>query len=220
MFVAEWMSRDVMTVGPDEKISVAARVLARHRIRQLPVVESHVLVGLMTKSDLLRACPPDLNPFSLAGAVAQELARPIRQVMTTELITIAADAPMERAAHILIDRRINALPVVKGRELVGILTGSDISRALLAALGAGSPGVRITFTVGGSEDVFSSVAALASQHGVRVRNVTVFEHQGKHTAVVRLDQERAAFLDDLWKSGHRIDSVARFGDAANPPWAR
>jgi acetoin utilization protein AcuB len=214
MFVAEWMSRDVLTVGPDEKISDAARVLAQHRIRQLPVVENRALVGLMTKSDLLRACPPDLNPFSLAGADARELARPVRQVMTTELITVAPDAPLERAAHILIDRRINALPVSKGRELVGILTGSDISRALLAALGAGSPGVRITFEVGGSEDVFASVAVLAKKHGVRVRSVTAFEHQGKHTAVIRLDEERAAFLDDLWQSGHRIDSVARFGDAA------
>jgi acetoin utilization protein AcuB len=212
MFVAEWMTRDVLTVGPDEKISDVARVLARHRIRQLPVVEDRVLVGLMTKSDLLRACPPDLNPFSLVGTEAKELARPIRHVMTTELVTVAPDAPLERAAHILIDRRINALPVAKGRELVGILTGSDISRALLAALGAGNPGVRITFEVGGSEDVFASVAVLASKHRVRVRSVTAFEHQDRRTAVVRLDEEKAAFIEDLWKSGHRIDSVARFGD--------
>jgi acetoin utilization protein AcuB len=215
MFVAEWMSRDVLTVGPDEKISDAARVLARHRIRQLPVVEDRALVGLMTKSDLLRACPPDLNPFSLVGAEAKELARPIRQVMATEVITVAPDAPLETAAHILIERRVNALPVTKGRELVGILTGQDISRALLAALGAGNPGVRVTFEVGGSEDVFASVAALARKHGLRVRSVTAFEHEGKHTAVVRLDEERGTFLEDLWKSGHRIDSVARFGDTAS-----
>jgi acetoin utilization protein AcuB len=169
----------------------------------------------MTKSDLLRACPPTLNPFSLAGAEAKELARPIRQIMTTEIVTIAPDAPLETAAHVLIDRRINALPVTKGRELVGILTGQDISRALLAALGAGNPGVRITFEVGGSEDVFASVAALASKHGVRIRSVTAFEHQGKHTAVVRLDKEHAAFVEDLWKGGHRVGSVARFGNS--PP---
>jgi acetoin utilization protein AcuB len=211
MFVAEWMSRDVMTADPDEKISAAARLMAQHHIRQLPVVDKGLLVGLVTKSDLLRACPPDLNPFSLAAAVATELAHPIRHIMTTEVITVAPESPLEQAAHTLIDRRINALPVVTGRRLVGILTSSDICRSLLAALGAGSPGVRITFEIGGSEDVFASVAALAAKHGARVRNVTAFEHEGRHVAVVRLDEERGGFLDDLWKSGHRVDSVARFG---------
>ena len=158
----------------------------------------------------LRACPPDLNPFSLIGSVATELARPIRDIMTTEVVTARPDSPLEEAAHLLIDRRINALPVVANLRLAGILTGSDISRALLAALGAGTPGVRITFDVADGEDVFTLVSALAAKHEVRVHNVTTFEQGGHHVAIVRLDQERAAMVEALWQSGHRVSSVARF----------
>ena len=210
MLVAEWMTRDVITVVCDDKVQVAAHTLGKHRIRQVPVVEGDCLVGLVTKSDLLRACPPDLNPFSLIGSVANELARPIRDIMTTEIITTRPDSPLEEAAHRLIDRRINALPVVANLRLVGILTGSDISRALLAALGAGTPGVRITFEVAGDEDVFALVSALGAKHQVRVHNVTAFEHDGRHLAIVRLDQERPAMVEALWQGGHRVSSVARF----------
>lgn len=211
MFVVEWMVRDVVTIGRDETIAVAARVLAKHHIRQLPVVEKGNLVGLLTKSNLLRASPPDLNPFSLAAAVSDELSRPVHQIMITDVVTVGPEAPLEQAALVLIDRRINALPVVKGVHLLGILTGQDISRALLAALGAGKPGVRITFEVAGGEDVFASIGPLAAHRQVHVRSVTTFEHEGKHIGIVRLDEEHAAFLDDLWKSGHRVVSVARFG---------
>jgi acetoin utilization protein AcuB len=210
MLVAEWMTRDVLTVGPDDNAQVAAHILGKRRIRQVPVVEGDSLVGLVTKSDLLRACPPDLNPFSLIGSAGTELARPIRDIMTTEIITTRPESPLEEAAHQLIDRRINALPVVSNVRLTGILTGSDISRALLAALGAGTPGVRITFDVAGQEDVFALVSALAVKHGARVHNVTTFEHDGHHVAIVRLDQERPAMVEELWQGGHRVSSVARF----------
>jgi len=210
MLVAEWMTRDVVSVGPDDMISTAAHVLGKRRIRQVPVVEGDCLVGLVTKSDLLRTCPPDLNPFSLIGSVANELARPIREIMTTDIFTTRPDSPLEEAAHQLIDRRINALPVVTNLRLGGILTGSDISRALLAALGAGTPGVRITFEVAGHEDVFALVSALAAKHEARVHNVTTFERDGQHVAIVRLDQERPGMVEALWQSGHRVSSVARF----------
>ncbi len=210
MLVAEWMTRDVVAVAPGDMISTAARILGKRRIRQVPVVEGDCLVGLLTKSDLLRACPPDLNPFSLIGRVATELARPIRDIMTTEVVTARPDSPLEEAAHQLIDRRINALPVVANLRLAGILTGSDISRALLAALGAGTPGVRITFDVAESEDVFALVSALAAKHEARVRNVTTFEHDGHHVAILRIDQEVPAMVEALWQSGHRVSSVARF----------
>jgi acetoin utilization protein AcuB len=210
MLVAEWMTRDVLTVGPDDKISTAAHILGKRRIRQVPVVEGECLVGLVTRSDLLRACPPDLNPFSLIGSVTSELARPIRDIMTAEVVTARPDSPLEEAAHQLVDRRINSLPVVSNLRLAGILTGSDISRALLAALGGGTPGVRITFEVACHEDVFALVSTLATKHQARVHNVTTFEHDGHYVAIVRLDQDRPGMVEELWQSGHRVSSVARF----------
>jgi acetoin utilization protein AcuB len=210
MLVSEWMTRAVVSVGPDDRSSKAASLMAHRRIRQVPVVEDDKLVGLVTKSDLLRACPPDLNPFSLMGAVAEELARPIRQIMTSTPITVVPDEPIEGAARLLVDKRLNALPVASGARLSGIITGSDISRALLAALGAGAPGVRISFDVSDDEDVFTFVTNLAKKHAVRVVSVTAFEQDKQRIAVVRLDQEKQAMVEEIWKTGHMVSSVARF----------
>ena len=71
MLVGEWMSRDVVTVGVNDKISRVAALMSRLRIKQVPVLDGDKLAGLVTRSDLIRACPPDLNPFSLLGPIAE-----------------------------------------------------------------------------------------------------------------------------------------------------
>jgi acetoin utilization protein AcuB len=210
MLVGEWMSRDVVSVGVNDRISRVAALMARLRIKQVPVLDEDRLVGLVTRSDLIRACPPDLNPFSLLGPIAQELAQPVRHFVTSETVTVGPETPLEGAAHLLIARNINALPVVSAGRLVGIIAGSDICRALLAALGAGVPGVRITFDVGEDEDVFTFVTALARKHEVRVVSVTAFEQERQRVAVVRVDHEKPDMVDEIWRTGHRVSSVARF----------
>jgi len=211
MLVAEWMSRDVVSVGINDKISLAATRMSRLRIKQIPVLDDDRLAGFVTRSDVLRACPPNFNPFSLLGPVADELAQSVRHFMTAEPVTVAPETPLEGAARLLIERNINALPVVSAGRLVGIIAGSDICRALLAALGAGGPGARITFDVGDEEDVFSFVTSLARKHGVRVVSVTAFEQEKRRVAVVRVDQEKPQMVDEIWSTGHRVTSVARFG---------
>jgi acetoin utilization protein AcuB len=211
MLVAEWMSRNVVSVGINDKISRAATFMSRLHIKQVPVLDDDRLVGLVTRSDVLRACPPDLNPFSLLGPVADELARSVRYFMTAETVSVAPETPLEGAARLLIERNINALPVVSAGRVVGIIAGSDICRALLAALGAGGPGTRITFDVGEDEDVFTFVTGLARKHGVQVVSVTAFEQEKRRVAVVRVDQEKPQMVDEIWRTGHRVSSVARFG---------
>jgi acetoin utilization protein AcuB len=130
--------------------------------------------------------------------------------MTSTPITVVPDEPIEGAARLLVDKRLNALPVASGARLSGIITGSDISRALLAALGAGAPGVRISFDVSDDEDVFTFVTNLAKKHAVRVVSVTAFEQDKQRIAVVRLDQEKQAMVEEIWKTGHMVSSVARF----------
>jgi len=117
MLVGEWMSRDVVTVGVNDKISRVAALMSRLRIKQVPVLDGDKLAGLVTRSDLIRACPPDLNPFSLLGPIAEELAQPVRHFVATETVTVAPETPLEGAAHLLIARNINALPVVSAGKV-------------------------------------------------------------------------------------------------------
>jgi acetoin utilization protein AcuB len=211
MLVTEWMTRDPLTLGPDETMEVAAELMARRSVRRLPVVELGHVVGIVTKSDVLNACPADFNPFSAEAAGHPALQVPLRQIMTAHPHTVRPDVPIEAAAQLMVDHKIGGLPVV-GDRLVGILTESDLFRALILALGAGAPGLRITFDVSENEDAILFAVDLARRHGLRLASVTTHAHEGQRYAIVRLSgPEPAGLVDSLWKTGHRVLSVLRAG---------
>jgi acetoin utilization protein AcuB len=209
VLVAEWMTRDPIVVGPDDTLGTAAETMARRNIRRMPVVEDGVVAGIITKSDVLNACPADFNPFSAEAIGTNPLTVPVRQVMSAHPRTVRPDAPIEAAAKLMIDHKIGGLPVVADR-LVGILTESDLFRALTAALGAEGAGLRITFDLSQGEDPVRFAVDLASRHGLRLASISTHSRDGQRMAIVRLlGTEPPGLVDDLWKTGHRVLSVLR-----------
>jgi acetoin utilization protein AcuB len=212
MLVAEWMTRDPATVQADTTLGAAAALMVRRKIRRIPVVVGdEQLVGIVTKSDLLGAAPGSLNPFSPEAARDPSLAISLRRIMTSPPVTVAADAPIETAAQLMIERKIGGLPVLLGQRLAGILTESDVFRAFTAALGGGGgAGLRISFDVSAGEDVVAFIVELAGRHRQRVTSIATFARGGRVSAVVRLvGPESPSLVDELWKTGHRVQSVLR-----------
>lgn len=211
MLVSEFMTRGAISVRPDTTLAEAVRILAARRIKRLTVVRGNTLVGILNDSDVLRACPANLNPFSPVAADDPALKRPVSRAMTSPAQTIDSDAPLEEAARIFIDRKIGALPVMSGKSLVGIITETDAFRALITLLGEG-PGIRITFDVPREEeDVLEFVLELSRRHGMRVGAVLSREHGDRRLVVVRLlGREDTRLMEDIWRTGHRVISVARF----------
>jgi acetoin utilization protein AcuB len=208
VLVAEWMTRDPLTHGPDDTLAAAAETMARHKIRRIPIVEAGQLLGIVAKSDLLSACPPDVNPFSAEALATATLTRPLREIMTAHPLSVRPDAPIELAAQLMVDRKVGGLPVV-GDHLVGILTESDLFRALTAALGSGA-GLRITFDVSADEDAVLLAVELARRHGLRLASISTHARDERRYAIVRLvGSEPAGLVDELWRTGHRVVSVLR-----------
>src|SRR5919109_4089390 len=119
MFIVEkWMTKNVITVPPHEKIIDAFELMQRQGIRHLPVVEDGELKGLVTDRDIRLALIP--SPLSTAedrvyhlGALEQ-----VEEIMTTDLITVAPTATIEDAAKHLAQHKIGAVPVVAHDKLV------------------------------------------------------------------------------------------------------
>jgi acetoin utilization protein AcuB len=212
MLVAEWMTRDPLTATPDESVGVVASLMIRRNVRRVPIVQrdGH-LVGIVTKSDVLGACPASFNPFSAGAEVTRVLIRPAQEIMSHPPFTVAPDAPLESAARMMIDRKVGGLPVLSSTGLVGILTESDLFRAFTVALGADEPGsVRITFDVTEGEDAISFAVDLARRHGLRVVSAATFVRGERRAALLRLaGDETPAFIEELCKTGHRVLSVLR-----------
>jgi acetoin utilization protein AcuB len=217
MLVAEWMTRDPVTILASGTLGEVAATMVRRKVRRLPVVAAPdgPLIGIISKGDVLGGAPAHVNPFSPAADGDARLAVPLRPLMTPAPVTVAADVPLEVAAQLMIDRKIGGLPVMTGPRLVGILTESDLFRAFAAALGGGGAGLRITFELAASEDVVPMVVKLAAHHHQRVTSVATYVVAGRTLAVVRLvGPDSPALVDELWKTGHQVRSVLRLGTAA------
>ncbi len=131
MQVKDWMRRRPVTVSPQETLRSAWRIIREHRIRHLPVVERGRLVGIVTDRDLRHALPS--RAVGLETHEIPHLAEKVSiwEVMARAVVTIDREAPIEEAARLLLKYRIGGLPGVKGETLGGIITKTDLVRALL-----------------------------------------------------------------------------------------
>ncbi|HSQ03217.1 MAG TPA: CBS domain-containing protein [Burkholderiales bacterium] len=214
MIVSMWMTREVATIEPAVPINEALALMVKRHVRRLPVVEAHDggarLVGMVTATDIRRAYPSDVNPFSIVAPDAEGIATTTAEIMSRRLWTTAPDAPIEKAAAEMRERRIGALPVVRNGALVGLITESDIFRAFVAILHSPDAGARVTFDASRHEDVFGLIAEYARRHRVRVLSLVSAEQHDHPVCVVRLAGAGIdKMLDDLWASGHAVLNVLR-----------
>ena len=120
MFVKERMSPRLITLHPEASLAEARALLDRHRIRHLPVVEEGRLVGIITDRDIRSAA---------SGSSLEQVK--VGEAMTRNVITVAPEAQVQEAAKLLLTHRIGGLPVLKGGELVGIITETDLLKAFV-----------------------------------------------------------------------------------------
>ncbi|WP_254535672.1 CBS domain-containing protein [Halomarina litorea] len=149
------MTAPVETVSPDDEVGEVLGRLARCDFDGFPVVEGDRLVGIVTQGDLVRLfrtrervlwLPVGLPPFSetltyaldvswddldLGIDLARNARKPVREVMTTALVTVPPDADLDRLLDVLAGD-VNRVPVVEAGRLVGIVTREDLIRGLRA----------------------------------------------------------------------------------------
>lgn len=130
-------------------------------------------------------------------------------LMTREPATTPPDAPIEAAARVMRQRKVGALPVVQGESLVGMITESDIFRALVEMFEPSGRAVRITFGLHESEDVLPLVADIAKRREMRVTSFFAMPRHEPPMAVVQMSGAHVEeTLEDVWKSRHRVLNVA------------
>jgi acetoin utilization protein AcuB len=160
MLVANRMTLHPFTVSPHNSVSNAMTIMRERKVRRLPVIDSagH-LVGIVSDDDILKASPSPAT--TLAKWEMPELLDKltIDQIMVTNVVSIPEDTPLEDAARIMADHKIGGLPVMRGTELVGIITESDLFKVLLQLLGGRRPGVRITVTTAGDKGTVAKITS-------------------------------------------------------------
>lgn len=132
--IRDVMSSPVIAVSLSTPLPQLNNLMREQHIRRLPVVDGNRLVGMITFGDIRSALPSDattLSVYELAYLMEQVTAA---EVMRDNVITISADASVTQAAQQMLDHKISGMPVVERGQLIGIITESDIFRAITSGL--------------------------------------------------------------------------------------
>lgn len=176
MLVYERMTHHPITVHPDLPVAEALRVMREEKVRRFPVVDrkSGTLVGIVTEKELLYASPSPATSLSIHEINYLLSKLTVARVMTTELITVQEDTPIEEAARIMVDNSIGSLPVMRGETLVGIITETDLFKTFIELFAARESGVRLTVLVPEQKGELAMVTDAISDLGGNIVSLGTF----------------------------------------------
>ncbi len=123
MIVGHYMTHHPVVISPDDPLSSAQRLMQAGKFRRLPVVADGRLVGIVTLRDLQRY-------------LAVLDSTKVQAAMSRPVVTVSPIDTIERAAQLILKKKIGGLPVVDGDDLVGIVTYTDVLETFLDVLGA------------------------------------------------------------------------------------
>ena len=146
MKVKDLMTKNVISVKPDESLGDVADKFMGNKISGAPVLDGEDLVGVISKADILKQ-------LSTAGSIHELLTtvsdlweknkknnnmdylkkvseRIVSDVMSRHVVTVDPESSIERAARLMVNRNINRLPVVENKKLLGIVARGDLVKAL------------------------------------------------------------------------------------------
>jgi acetoin utilization protein AcuB len=180
MFVRDWMTSPVTSIAPEERLFAALKRMNDKHIRRLPVLAGKKLVGIITRSDIYSA----LGPVERWGTVKEGEEPTVDDFMTPKPLSVSAKEPLETAAVLMHDNRISGLPVTDGERLVGIITETDIFKAMLDIMGVKEGGARIVIQLASPQHLLAEIAKATS--GLAVRSVVTYRGSASWHAVVRV----------------------------------
>jgi CBS domain-containing protein len=136
------MVGDVVTVHPDTDVADAVKLLAEHDVSALPVDGAGNLLGILSEADrsiASRSARKNVEAVTGASKLAEEFAKShgkeVGEIMTTDVVSVSEEAPLAEIATLFERKRIKRVPVVKDGKLVGVVSQSNLIRALATVVG-------------------------------------------------------------------------------------
>ena len=113
---------EVFTITPEASVFEALNLMAEHNIGALLVMTGEEINGIVSERDCIRK-------VDVMGKNAKETK--IQEIMTSNVITVDADQPLEECMGLMIDKNIRHLPVCEGKQLLGLLSVRDVLREVI-----------------------------------------------------------------------------------------
>lgn len=189
MLVRNWMTTNVITVTQETSLLKAGKLMRDHNIRRLPVVDaSGKLVGIISDRDVRDASPSKATTLDMYEMHYLLAELKVGAIMTPQPITVKPVDTVEKAAMIMLDKRIGGLPVLDDKgDLCGIIADHDVFKALVNITGVREGGIQIGVTVPNRQGGMRPVFDLLRKHGARILSVLSSDNDaGERNIFVRI----------------------------------
>jgi len=232
MLVRDWMSQPVVAIGVEDTMQRAIELMKDYDIGMLPVMDGGRLVGVVTDRDLKRAAPSDAAVFEVRQVLYHLSRVQMGAIMSRKPVTIRYDHTVEEAAQMLLDHRISGCPVTdKSGQVVGIITKSDIFRAMISVTGLVKRGLQVGVKLEDRPGSIKEVTDILRSYGGRIVSIlTSYDNvpKGHRLGYIRafgFDRDRLAQLKQeirnntklLYMIDHRLDERELCDDAKDAP---
>lgn len=210
MFISKSMTTKVITIDKDSTILDAKDIMARHRIRHLPVVEAdNLLIGIISDRDVRSALPPG---FSIDSAGKNEREKfselKIKDLMTKDPFAVPPTYTLEDAVLLIQKKRVGAFPVVDEKnKLIGIISVRDLLRAFINVLGIEEPGTLLCILVEDKIGQMKKIVDAISEEEISFGSILVARYwdEGKRAVFpYLLTQNVAPVKRKLEKMGYKL----------------
>jgi acetoin utilization protein AcuB len=209
--VEKWMTVKPITLKASDSLARAIDVMKEKKIRRIPIVsDAGKLVGIVSDRDLKDVSPSRATTLDIweLHYVLDKLK--LGDIMTKKPWTVPPEMPIEKAALLMLEKRVEGLPVVDAKgSLVGILTEGDIFRALVELTGVAKGKTRISLLVPDKAGSIREAADIC-----RAEGGTIFSILGSYARVPAGKRELVMRVDCPSADALRAELAKKFGEVS------
>ena len=209
MLVANWMSKNIITIDENDSMQDAMKLLKAHDIRMLPVMKKGKLVGIVTDRDLKRASASDATSLEIHELLYLLTRVKVKDIMTKKVITVPPDFTVEETALVFQKNKISGARVVDSKgKLIGTITQTDLFRVLISLTGVAKGGIQFGLQIEDRPGSIKEVADIFRMYGGRMVSILSSYDQvpeGYRKVYIRM---RCIERSDLNKLIERLEASA------------
>ncbi|MFC1887159.1 CBS and ACT domain-containing protein [Thermodesulfobacteriota bacterium] len=219
MLVKCWMSKPVIMIDKEDSMDDAIKLFKEKNIRRLPVVDQKNLVGIVIDRDLRRASASDATSLEIHELLYLISKIKIKDIMTQNPVTVSLNFSLEETSKLLLKNRISGVPVVdEKKNLMGVITQSDLFRVLTTLTGVDNIGIQFAFLIKDRPGSIKKITDIIRNYDGRLlslltsfekapegfRNLYVRAYRIDRNRLPRLQEELKREANMIYMLDHRI----------------
>jgi len=216
MRVKNRMTPNPITANLKTNYNEALRIMQQNDIKTLPVVDFQGnLVGIVTRSDMLRAEPSPVTSLSVYEIASLLEKVTMEKIMQKPVLVVDENCSITNAASFMLQNDVGCLPVMKNGKLSGIITDTDIFKTFIEITGGGQAGSRIEARIPDQKGSLTPFLDTLTKAGSYIVSVAITYEKEDDNAIVNVKErggDEKAIIEGLEKLGNVEILEFRQGD--------